>query len=461
MIRDEAVAILKLPKNQAIDAILNLAEKAEKYDQICGDIAPTTPSGMKPPYLKTPGKKRKRKPGRKNGHPGACRPKPDKINYYIDHTLCRCPDCNNCLGEPVKDYKRYTEDIPPVEPQVTEHTVYGYWCSICKKIVYAKVTEALPHAVLGLRLVVFTAWLHYLIGVSVNNIVKLLAVFASFKVTAGGLTLAWKNLACALQPIYDDIGKKIADAAVLNADETGWRINGITHWLWCFATQKLCYYVIDRSRGSPVVKKVFGTIFKGILICDFWGAYNKLCALAKQRFFYHLFTELLKVDKHNNSNAWKAFRKKLSRLLKDAIRLSNRRDQLESEVFRHRLARLYKRLEQLTITISKDKDVKRLIKRLKRHRNELFTFLEYKGVSPYNNYGEQQMRKPAINRKISHQNRSDRGAKTQAILMTLFRSAELQHLNPVEVVLAMAKRFIDQNYPLQNDFESVELFSKS
>jgi transposase len=459
MTRDEAAAILKLPEDQAVDKIISLAEKADKYDQICADLSPTTPSGMKPPYLKAPGKKRKRKAGRKNGHPGACRPKPDRIDHYKEHVLASCPDCNNCLGEPVKNYKRYTEDIPPVEPHVTEHTVYGYWCSICQKIVYAKVTDVLPHAVLGLRLVVFTAWLHYLVGVSVNNIVRLLAVLASFKVTAGGLTQAWNNLASALEPIYDDIGKKLANAAVLNADETGWRINGITHWLWCFATGNLCYYVIDRSRGSPVVKKVFGTIFKGILICDFWGAYNKLCALAKQRCFYHLFTELLKVDKHNTSQAWKAFRKKLSRLLKDAIRLSNRRDHLKTEVFTKRKAKLYKRLDYLTNTISKDKDVKRLTKRLKRHRNELFTFLDYKGVSPYNNHGEQQMRKPAINRKISHQNRSNRGAKTQAILMTLFRTAELKKLNPVEIVLAIAKRFIYQNALTQNDFELVELFS--
>ena len=249
MTRDEAAAILKLPENQAIDRIIILAEKAEKYDQICDDVSPTTPSGMKPPYLKPRGKKRKRKPGRKNGHPGASRSKPDKVDHYKDHTLCSCPECNNNLGESVKSYKRYTEDIPPVEPEVTEHTVYGYWCSTCKKIVYAKVSNALPHAVLGLRLVVFTAWLHYLIGVSVNNIVKLLGVFASFKVSAGGLTQAWKNLASALEPVYNDIGKKVAKAAVLNADETGWRINGITHWLWCFATRYFCYYVNDSKQN--------------------------------------------------------------------------------------------------------------------------------------------------------------------------------------------------------------------
>jgi len=84
----------------------------------------------------------------------------------------------------------------------------------------------------------------------------------------------------------------------------------------------------------------------------------------------------------------------------------------------------------------------RLIKRLKRHRNELFIFLHYKGVSPYNNHAEQQMRKPVLTIKVSQQNRSQHGAKTQAVLMTLFRSAELQGDNPVETVLSLAKNAI-------------------
>ena len=56
MTRDEADAILALPREKAIDAILALSEKAEKFDQLRGDISPTCPSGMTPPYLKEPGK---------------------------------------------------------------------------------------------------------------------------------------------------------------------------------------------------------------------------------------------------------------------------------------------------------------------------------------------------------------------------------------------------------------------
>jgi hypothetical protein len=376
------------------------------------------------------------------------------VDHFKEHTMGHCPDCQTPLKDPIKHYTRYTEDIPPIEsPELTEHRVNGYWCPHCKKVVFAPVADALPNAMIGLRLVVFSAWLHYLVGVSVNNIVRILSVVCQFKISAGGLTQAWKNLSILLEPVYDDIGQRISTSAVLNADETGWRLNGITHWLWCFTTKKLCYYLITKSRASPVVKDILGTLFRGILICDFWGAYNKISALAKQRCFYHLFTELAKVDKGNTSTEWKAFRKKLLRLLKDALRLSERKDPGDLETFDRRKARLYNRLDLLLEESYEDKDAKRLIKRLKRHSKELFTFLEYENVSPYNNHAEQQMRKPVTTRKISQQNRSEQGAKTQAALMTVFRSAELQGKNPVETVLSLAKTIIDNELESEKELD--------
>lgn len=461
MTRDEALAILELDREEAVGIIMALADKAEKYDQLCGQISPTTPSGMTPVYLKASHRRRKKPPGRRKGHPGVARQGPARIDQYQEHTLDHCPQCHSPLKKSLNTYQRLIEDIPPVQPLVIQHTIHRYWCPQCKKIVSPVVTEALPNAMIGLRLLVFTAWLHYLVGVSVNNLVKMVSVFFSVQVSAGGLTQAWKNLAWLLKPLYDQIGQKVSHSAVLSADETGWRLNGITHWLWCFVTPRLCYYLISPSRASPVINKVLGRLFKGILICDFWGAYNKLSALAKQRCLYHILTELLKVDQRNSTSEWRAFRKKLSRLIKDAIRLSNQPNQLNAETYQRLKQRLYGRLDQFLATPYSDRDAKRLIKRLKRHQKELFTFLEYPNVSPYNNHAEQQMRKPVLTRKVSQQNRSEVGAKTQSIMMSLFRSAELQGHNPVETILAIAKRALEARSPEDVLNCQLILFSKS
>ena len=134
-------------------------------------------------------------------------------------------------------------------------------------------------------------------------------------------------------------------------------------------------------------------------------------------------------------------------MLKDDIRLSEKKNQASPACFFRLKKRLYRRLEQFLATPCQDKDAQRLIKRLNRHKQELFTFLEHEGVSPYNNHAEQQMRKPVLTRKVSQQNRSAQGANTQAILMTLLRSAELQGTNPVENLLAIAKNALTVKTP--------------
>lgn len=59
--------------------------------------------------------------------------------------------------------------------------------------------------------------------------------------------------------------------------------------------------------------------------------------------------------------------------------------------YERRKQRLHQRLEMLIETVAEDKDVQRLIKRLKRHQDDILTFVDY-DVSPYNNHAERQIR---------------------------------------------------------------------
>ena len=209
--------------------------------------------------------------------------------------------------------------------------------------------------------------------------------------------------------------------------------------------------MIEKSRKAVVVLKFLGKHFQGILISDFWKVYDKLMALAKQRCFFHLFAELAKVEAKNQCEEWKSFQRQLTNLLKDSLRLWAKKAELRPELFQRKKDNLYYRLNCLIDQDYRDKDCRRLRKRLQRYREELFTFLEYEGVSPYNNHAEQQMRKPVLWRRRCQQNRSDKGAEAQAILMTAFRTAELQEINPVEYVESLAKKTIEKNhYELKN-----------
>jgi transposase len=408
----------------------------------------STPSAMRPAYSKPAARKRCRKPGRKNGHPGARRPAPVHIDRTLEHKLSECPNCQNPVGEPCGKHIRIVEDIPPVQPTVTEHVIYEYNCAPCGRKVSAPVTEALPRATLGVRLTLLSAFLHYALGMTTRNICTWLRTFCQFEVTPGGLVLQWQRLAAVLKPVYDDLAEAAKLSAVLNVDESGWRILGRTAWLWCFTSARLAYYVLTPSRAGPVIKQVLGEIFKGILITDFFGAYDRIKAFAKQKCIVHLLREIKQVSLRNRSAEWQSFARRLKRLIREALKLVIDRKRLGEEVYERQVANLHIRLADIFGVTYRDADSKRLSKRLAKYNDELLTFLLHPDVAADNNHAERQIRFAVIMRKNYFGNRSMRGAETQAILMSVFRTCHLRGIDPIAFLAQSVAAAIRSGSPL-------------
>ena len=205
------------------------------------------------------------------------------------------------------------------------------------------VPDAMPGATFEHHVIALTAWLHYGLGITIDQIVNILGYHMQTKLTPGGLIDAWRRLAEALHAWYEQIGEQARKSAHLHAHETGWRVNVVTYWLWCFADARVCYYMIDRCRGSPALQKFFTDVFEGVLSTDFWAAYLAVCAEDREYCLVHLSRELEKVDPRNDSAEWQAFAKKLHRLLRNGIRLRRRPDFAPGK-FQSRVYRLNARL---------------------------------------------------------------------------------------------------------------------
>jgi hypothetical protein len=276
---------------------------------------------------------------------------------------------------------------------------------------------------------------------SLSQIVELLNSHLHFQVSAGGLIQMWKRLADRFEPWYEEISEDIRDSAVLHADETGWRVNGKTHWLWCFTNGQSTVYMIDRSRGSPALNEFFQEVFEGVLVTDFWAAYDSIANGKRQFCLAHLLRELEKIDASNSSDEWCVFSKKTKRLFMDALRL-RRRDNFSPDTHASRIERLNKRLIDLMLIGSSDPDVHRLCKRLRNYWDDLLTFLEQPGVPATNNHAEREIRPAVIMRKMIQGNRSDKGARTQAVLMTIFRTLKRRNFLPVDTICANLQALI-------------------
>jgi transposase len=439
---DTANILYDQGKEVVIFALMQLAALALSTTS-SDDSSPSTPSAAVPPYQKEPGKKRKNKPGGKPGHKGSRRA-PPVVNKHVEHRLEHCPECGTTLNKRKQKRTRVIEDIPEnITPEVTEHTIHRDYCPKCRKTVEPIVPDAMPNASIGNRTVVLSAFLHYFVGVTVSKIVEIFNTQFQFPLTAGGLIQLWHNLALVLEPWYEQIGEAAKASAILHADETGWRVNGKTYWMWCFTNQDVTYLVIDRSRGSPVVKRFFKKAFKGVLVTDFYGAYNAVACADKQKCLPHLLRDMHNVKKRKDSSGdWDAFSKRLKRLLRDAMRLRGRREELAAEKYASLRNGIERRLTRLLEEPWKNVEAKRLLKRLRRHRQELLVFLYRDGVPSDNNHAERMIRNGVVMRKNCYCNRSEEGADTQAILMSVFMTLKQRGFQGTDIVVETLSQYI-------------------
>jgi transposase len=442
--REQADALHALgPEAVSLFALAMAAHVAALRQQPPASASPSTPSGMVPVYQKPPAnKKRKKKPGAKPGHAGARRKPPAKVDAQVEHRLDVCPCCGGELQRCRRRRQRLIEDIPQdITPLVTEHTIHRDYCPNCKQHVEPVVPDAMPNATLGHHVMALSSWFHYGLGITIGQVRDILGSHLHTDITAGGLLGGWQRLAEALYPWYQQIAQEAKAGAVLHADETGWRVDGATHWLWCFANHRCCYYMIDKSRGSPALHKFFTEAYRGTLVSDFWAAYESVLADDHQRCIPHLLRELLKVDEHNEGPEWKAFSKQLRRLLRDGLRLRRRPD-FTAGRYARRISLIHRRLCKLADAAYADADAARLGQRLSHYRDQLFTFLDTPGVPADNNHAERQIRPAVIIRKNSLCNRSQQGAATQAVLMSIYRTLKLRGLDATKEIANALRTYL-------------------
>jgi len=409
--------------------------------------SPAAPSSAKPVYRKDNKSKNKRgkKIGAKRGHPASRRPKPLQIDRRREHNLQSCPHCGNeNLSRRAKKRVRIIIDIPEgFNVETVEHTINRRWCPRCKKIVEPKVPDALDKCTFGNRILAFSSWLHHGLGSTLSQIVETFNYHLQTPISEGGLVEMWHRLAEVLTPWYEQLKKEALSSAVLHGDETGWRVNGRTHWLWCFGNSEVTYYMINRSRGSPAINEFFQEYFDGVLITDFWAAYNAVSCADRQMCLVHLLGELKKVSMYKDSGGdWAAFSKKLKRLLRDSIRLWKRREQLDQQLYARRRKLIELRLRELIEAQWDNSQARRLRDRLDRYEDYLFTFLDKPYVPFDNSHAERSIRPAVIMRKNSYSNRSDKGARTQSTLMSIFRTLKQRNANPISTIEQALRQYI-------------------
>ena len=224
-------------------------------------------------------------------------------------------------------------------------------------------------------------------------------------------------------------------------DETGWKVDAQLRWLWAVVTEQITYCQILPGRGFAEAESILGAEYGGWLIHDGLRIYYKFLKAAHQSCAAHLIRRCRDLAEVATPAA-ACFPLTVKKLLEQGLCLRDR--YLAQKITLHGLwtatGRLEAKLDRLLAKTYQDPANRRLAKHLRHERPYLFTFLYCPGlVDATNNRAERVMRILVMIRKNWGGNRTENGARAQAILASVLCTARQQDQDAFQLLVDLLR----------------------
>lgn len=418
-----------------------IAALEARVRELEGRLGSGTPRGM-------PGLKPQQRPE------GPPRPRKRRAQGYarrrsaptqrVVHALAHCPECGCALVGGTRQRRREVLEVVPAPAQVIEHVYLARQCPQCRRRCVPRADLAgvvLGRQRLGVGLVSLVATLREVGRWPLRTIQWYLRTVHQLPLSTGTIVSALHTVARQGTAAVAHIREQVRASPVVHADETGWRESGRNGYVWTFSTPT-ARYLTRAGRAGAVVDAVLGPAFGGVLVSDFYAAYDHV-PTEKQRCWAHLLrdvhTRRLQHPDDAALAAWAAAVQALYERGRAGAAGPTPGDRPTQRAQRALRARLQTELQALALLPATDPPpvYQTLAARLRRYEGELFTFVTAPGVPADNNAAERSLRHLVTRRKISGGTRSPAGTETTMTLSTLFGTWQVQGRDPLRACHAL------------------------
>jgi len=397
------------------------------------------------------GKKRKR--GAQNNHQGTTRSpfgkdEVDKVEKLT--VLHKCPDCHGSVTEAFKHNSKTQQVAELIEKPIfiTEYIRSAFWCANCNKFHYALLPEGvIENQLFGPRLQAMVGYMKGTLHCSYSGIQETLKDIFKISVCRGLLCNTIRRINKAIEVPYNQMQEYIKTVKTLFIDESGWKNNGTRYWAWVFATKLVSFFTIEKSRGSIVLKKILGEVFKGAIVSDFFSAYIKYANALQQFCLAHLIRDIKFLITLPDPLEQK-FGKKLILQFRLLFYLWHLREKIPKEKYKRCMNKVTDKIKRILQNPDMPKHTTRIAKRFHKRWDSIFRFIFNEDLEPTNNRAEQAIRALVLDRKVTQGSRSLMGRQWNARIWTVLSTCKKQNKSSYQFIIASIKAFhFGQPYP--------------
>ena len=338
----------------------------------------------------------------------------------------------------------------------------------------------------GIEIILILAFLHYWIGVSLDNARQTMNFFTGLNLSKGQADSLLSQLANDWDEQYDTIAQLLALQMIVYIDETGWKVGDKSCYTWVFSTSMHVLYRCGVSRKKTEATDILGESFGGIGVTDDYAAYRGMFS-QHQLCWAHLIRKAIKLALQNpNEPQYAEFLDGLCSIYDDAKQL--RDDALVQDTLadaedasrkavvtqlQNLITSLCNRRDETIITAKTAAKSEPAIEPTAEHvatfillQRELadnvdclFVFVEHPEVEPTNNRSERNVRREAEIRKGARTSKTARGAKRRGTIVTVLASLQTRISNfTLSNVLAEIDRWLESGSSLfQQELQAIHL----
>lgn len=239
---------------------------------------------------------------------------------------------------------------------------------------------------------------------------------------------------------YNQLLKRLCSGRLLHVDETSAGVMG-EGYVWVLTSLEEVAYFHTPTRAGDTIQAMLKD-FSGVLVSDFYAPYDAI-ECPQQKCLIHFIRDLNEdLLKHPYDDELKQIAGAFAGLVKPMVETVDRRGLKKRFLGKHRFLvdRFYKRLSD---GIGASEAARKIIERLQKNRNTMFTFLDFDDIPWNNNNAEHAIKAFASLRRVIEGTTTEKGLRDFLVLLSLCETCKYKNVGFLDFLRSGSKDIVD------------------
>lgn len=321
-------------------------------------------------------------------------------------------------------------ELPAIRPLVFEYELLRLRCPCCGKPRLADLPAGVSWSAFAARLEAHIATLAGVYRLSRRQVREVCQNVFGIPISVGAVDAAIMRMSAILADPWEKLREYIQQAALVHADETGWRLAGAQQYLWLASSALAACFRIDPTRSQAAAKELLGEEFGGFVASDRYSGYHWLDVLQQQLCWCHVIRQLVEVSEREGATG--KLGKKLVKAAREVIKTHRRHleDDHDLDWLTAELRPLRKRIQELLEQGARGRHQRtaNFCAGLLEEYDALWTFCDVRDIAipVTNNAAERALRHAVLMRRIQGGTQSEQGNRWVERILSIRETLRLQ-----------------------------------